>query len=115
MRILSFLFAFAFMAIGFSADAQSNPTVTDNEVSVVIDGTTSRMDLVNIRESLAEYGIDFRYSFQPDNEGRVASIDLTVSVNGELVSGSHSSLQSEGAKISFTVNRATGNTEIKVD
>ncbi len=117
MKLLYSLFVAAFMLVSFSADAQKGLTVNNNVITVVIDGTTSRKDLLNLRTALENEGIDFRYSMQFNNETKITSVDFTVSAdNGAITgSGSHEALQNPNANVTFKVNKANGtyNVEIK--
>lgn len=110
MKILYTFFIAAFLLLGFSADAQVNMTLTDTEATVVIDGNTTRMDLIEVRTALLERGIDFKYSFQFDNQTRLEMLDFTVSANNGAITGQgiHNNLQASGAKVTFHVNKATG-------
>lgn len=116
MKILYSLLVAAFLGIGMTANSQLNITLTDNEASLVIDGNTSRMDLINARTALLERGIDFKYSFQFNNETRIQSIDFTVSANDGAITGSgvHNSLQSQGAKVNLYINKSTGTCTVDI-
>lgn len=116
MKFLYSLLVAAFLMVGFSADAQSGLTLNENGASVVIDGNTTRMDLIQIRATLLENGIDFKYSFQFNAETRLQSIDFTVTANDGNISsaGVHNSLQSEGAKVSFVVNKTSGTCTVNI-
>jgi len=110
MKILNSFFIATFLLLGFKADAQVNMTLTETEATVVIDGNTTRTDLIEIRTALLERGIEFNYSFQFDSQTRLEMLDFTISANDGAITGEgiHNSLQSNGAKVTFHVNKATG-------
>jgi hypothetical protein len=121
MKLLNSSLLIAFLFIGTAAFSQRGLTMDENTVSVVIDGSTTRMELIEIRTALQEKGIDFRYAFQVEDQvdgpAKLSSIDFTLAVtNGDCNgSGNHPSMQTPGAKVSFTVNRQNGNCAITIN
>lgn len=121
MKLLYSSLLIAFLFVGTAAFGQRGLTMDENTASVVIDGSTTRMELIDISNALREKGIDFKYSFQvqeeEDGTTKLASIDFTLSVqDGECNgSGSHAAMQSPGAKVSFTVNRQNGTCSVHID
>jgi len=116
MKLLCKLLIAASMFIAVSADAQSQVTFTENEATVVIDGNTTRLDLADLRTTLGERSIDFRYSFQFNNDTRLESINFQVSANNGAITceGIHNSLQSNGAKVTFRINKANGTCTVDI-
>jgi hypothetical protein len=121
MKFLNSSLLIAFLFIGTTAFSQRGLTMDENTASVIIDGSTTRMELIEIRNALLEKGVDFRYSFQmidqPEGPAKISSFDFTLAVtNGDCNgTGSHPSMQTPGAKVSFTVNRQNGSCAITIN
>ena len=69
MKKVIFLFALV-MGLAFTSVAQSEVTTPTAEFSVTIDNSTSRTDLLDLKNELAAYGVVFMYnpSFTPDRK-----------------------------------------------
>lgn len=69
MKKVIFLFTLVF-GVAFTNFAQSEVSAPDAEFSITIDNATSRMDLLDLKNEMANYGVEFMYnpSFTPDQK-----------------------------------------------
>jgi hypothetical protein len=110
MKFIGILLTGLALAAGISSSAQN--LITADEVSVSISGTTSREQLFEIRTGLLQYGLDFRYEPQFDNQRKLRSIHYQVSdqQTGSVigVADSAGDLQNPGVTTAFRLVRTNG-------
>lgn len=75
MKRLSILF---FLLIGFAFGADAQTTVTEDAVTINITSEATRTDLLDIRNTLMEHGIYFRYNQVNWKEGHLTSINAQI-------------------------------------
>jgi len=111
MKLRLLLTAFI-AAASFAVSAQS--TVTATEAHVVIDGSTTREQLAQLRSDMMQQGIDFQYKPVFDSAKKLTAISFKVTANQATIQGSgdHQTLQNPGASIVFDLNKSTNSITI---
>ncbi len=99
---------------GLHTEAHAQLNTNGNEITVTIDGNTSRMDLIQIRTALLEQGVDFKYDMQFNESTRLKSINFTLELTPGVnaCNGQHNQLQNQGAKIEMVINRNNGTCQV---
>lgn len=68
----------ASLAILMSGSLFAQNVITSENISITINGTTSREQLWQLRQDLQAQGVDFQYTPRFDNERKLISIQYTV-------------------------------------
>lgn len=104
--IRTVLFSLALVA---GIDAYSQQTVTSTEVNVLINGSTSRMDLAQLRTNLDEVGIEFWYNPQFDGQRNLLGLSyrLTDSATQTVLGEAEvSELQNSSNRTAFILSKS---------
>lgn len=95
----------AFMMFSISA-LQAQISITDTEVRLTVDNTTTRNELLDMRNTLAEQNIDFRYTEVAWNDDQLLRIKMQIkSPDGRIRNFETTELANVGAiKMTYKLN-----------